>query len=766
MRAPVLAWVCWVAGLLLAATPGRAGERAMQRPTDFELRAVDGANPGATRGAVALIRASLRPEFVGTYIAGDATVGEFLSNSVPIAAPIIYLPLAGYPTLPGNRLEVEILDGQNGVVRTLVCDAANPGERPHVWRLPGEFSTAARLRVRLIDRTTARFGWLGVGAPVFLGESVEPAWLERRLFARESSWWRFAFGLAAMLIVIWGPGLWWSRHGGDPVARLALAPVWGMVSLAVVGAGLWIARAAKTPGAEWGLTLWLLGSAAGAGWACWRRWGREAVAWRIGGIYLALVAAAQFYWLTPAPVAAERWSESVFRGRIVAAPPDMVIPFFTAAYMHHGKNGREDRASYFGVEWAITSRGPLVPLMLNAALTLCRVHPHDPIGIPEEEWPADEAGFFVSRIMGAVTNALVVFGAVYLLGALGLRSPRSLVWGAALLAASPVALLHTVFLWPKLLAAYFGCLALADTLTGRPAWRIGAWLALAYGSHPVGGLLWPAVACAWAWRANGGLGGRWRSWLSFMARGAQVAGVTLAFLLPWLLYKIWVGHPELLFNYPFGDGREWLPAVSIRSWLQCRLDNFIITFVPFVHIRSDWARYVDGVTLAGWLRWPLHAEFTLAGGLGAAGFALAIYALATRATSQGAARLRWVIVGTVGVMLVYWGYNRGGLGRNCLEPATVLIAVLAADRANSLPWWLRVAGLALVALETGAVALIGFIAEPQFHASLLGAADWICFTGLGASLAAIVAFASWRPFSAASPDASDPCPRLEPRRFS
>ena len=543
------------------------------------------------------------------------------------------------------------------------------------------------------------------------------------------SWGRFGVGGLALVALLLGPGLaWWGWRGGATVA-LGWVPVPGLLGAATIGLVLWVTGTAKTAVAEWLVAAWGLVGAGGVVVGLVSAYRRRAwAAVGLAGIYVAGVAIAQLLWLVPAPIATEIWPDTPLRGRMVASPPDHVIPFFTAAYMHHGKDGKTSRQEYFGVEWAITSRGPLAPLVLNTGFTLMREHMHDPVAMPGQRWPADEEGFWIARLFGAGMNGLVVLGLLPLLAALGVTQEARFRLGAALCLLAPVTVLHTGFLWPKLLAAYFGCLALADALAGRSAWRIGLWLALAYLAHPVGGLLWPAVlvlaawpAVATAWREGGGAWGR------AVGAGARLFTALVLPLLPWLLYQRWINHPELLWNYPLGDGREWLPAESWRTWWLCRWHNICRTFLPLCFYLSDHARHYGNGLIEGWLRWSLQAQFALTGALGAGLYGAWVAALlgwrkavwlkvadtpAAGLGARAAAARAWAVVGgTVVVMLLYWGYGGGGLGRDCLQPVTIwMLALVAAHPFCARPWLGR-ALLGLTALESAVVLGAGFFAR-------------------------------------------------------
>jgi hypothetical protein len=64
-------------------------------------------------------------------------------------------------------------------------------------------------------------------------------------------------------------------------------------------------------------------------------------------------------------------------------------------------------------------------------------------------------------------------------------------------------------------------------------------------------------------------------------------------------------------------------------------------------------------------------------------------------------------------MLLFWGYSADGLGRNCLEPLSVLLIVwTAAAWPDSWRRWRWLIGIA--ALESLSVRMIGILCDPSF----------------------------------------------------
>jgi hypothetical protein len=442
-------------------------------------------------------------------------------------------------------------------------------------------------------------------------------------------------------------------------------------------------------------------------------------------IWLAVFLAAMATGFNPLPIDQESYKGSIIPGRMVASPPDQVLPYVTAVYFFHGKDGHQNNRSYFG-EWSVTSRGPLVPLAVDTLLHIFRAKPSDPPNLGRASWPTTKQGAQIARILGWMTNALVVLGVAHLLSTLGvdLRGKRlALAW----VALAPVTLINTVFLWPKLLAAYFLLLASAAVL--QAAWiAAGLWAALAWLSHPVGALFLPPLFLLLlreAYRQPAARRGHWpeiiRASLYFCAAGAAVVG-------PWLVYKMVLGYPERFAQYLAGDGRGTIPAASLSSWLDTRADNFWLSLSPGAFFYSDNMKQWAEGPLTEAMRWTVQYAKTLPAGVG---FSLCWLAYASFALATEDARrrsLKYLFCGSaLVVMLIFWGFSNDGLGRNCLEPLTIMvIALSAADHNKLLPIWPL--GIAMLYLEGRWIEISGFVGDPGFSWEAAPIAAWVSWT--------------------------------------
>lgn len=701
--------------VLDGAALARAPAADSRQIPDFRL--LDPAAPGQPGarfvGGAYVIRSSAN-RWLGTYVGGDAFTGRVVSTSFPLTEAVLHVPILGYPNSTGNRLTLEILPAALQPAESIDFTGQNPRESPGAWHIPVTAWRGRTARLILQDGETGFGGWLAIGPPL-AGGPLGIDWLVS--VPRNHA--TFALSVLACAALLFLPGLalrtWWPERFPLGPALLALP---GLLGLAGAGLAAWMGG----PGhSDVPANLWLLahiGFASALGVAWWRGGGPLRGAETVAlGIYASVAVAALAFGVLPLPVAQEYSAHTTGQSRMIASPPDHEIPYRTAAYFYHGKDGRQDRVTYFGQDWSVTSRGPFVPLLLVAAFVLFDTPPHDPPGFVFDRWPAAADGFHLARILGILSNALVVLAGAALAARLAPDAARpALAW----LAIAPVVAINTDFVWPKLLATFFLLLAVRAAIGRQSLLGVGAFAALAHLCHPVGGLFAPplmAFVGHLAWSEAGAGGPRIGSALRRMA---GFAAVLLACLAPWLAFKAAIGGRDVFVHYPWGDGRGLLPADNLASWLRCRWDNLWITLVP--------GGFSLSAKLHDWLygplsepqRWALGYAKSLPGALGLAGFVAAGVALFRR-TGPVLATLRLqLLAGAFAFMLLFWGFSNDGLGRNCLEPLSVLLIVFAAS-ATPASWrgwrWL----LAFIALETLSVRVLGVLFAPLPDGSALDA---------------------------------------------
>ncbi|MFG1396598.1 hypothetical protein [Roseixanthobacter pseudopolyaromaticivorans] len=533
--------------------------------------------------------------------------------------------------------------------------------------------------------------------------------------------------LLALLLV---PGLWWNARVGAP-RRLpsAFVPLPGLLALAATGLLLWVLHPANH------LLVALLYGGATVALALdlarlwWRRGTARASLGDQGpGVFVlwgAMIAMAMAVGLNPLPIAQETHAETVIPARMVASPPDHIIPYITAAYMFHGKDGIERSKDYFG-EWSVASRGPLIPLATNTLLYVFGSTTQDTPNLERKPWPGTADGAYLARLLGWIANGMVVLGAGHLLLVLGIR-PASRPWmlGCLWVALAPSMLINTVFLWPKVLAGFFILLSFASLIQQR--WILAAGCGvLAWLSHPVGLLFLPPLGLVAIWTAFAAAKSTREGGIAAV-RAVLVFTVSAAVLMvPWLAYKTWLGAHDLFMDYLLGDGRGTAPALSVWAWLGTRWDNFWLTLSPAAYYYSGHMRVWTDGPVSDALRWTVQYAKTLPGGLGLFLFAPAYIAMARPGADPRLRQLLTVTVTTFALMLLVWGYSRDGLGRNSLEPLVPLVIVLCAAQAKAGPVWLI--GLAGIYLEGRWVEFTGFVLEKSFSWQNVPLDAWVCWS--------------------------------------
>lgn len=688
----------------------------------------------------------------GTWLGSDAWTGDLRSALVPVptGGAFLYLPVIGYPALPGNRLTLEILDAAGQVRRRETYAGVNPHESLATWELDLRGQPAgAAVRVELSDHLAGAAGWFGVGRPIFSARGAQ-GW---RTPADENARWDntlwlfFTAALAATLMFV--PGLLLRRWGPAGMRRLLATPAWlplpGFLALAVFGLALWRTGAGRQPLAG---KLWVGATLLGAAALLLepRRGAATAGVSRVWMVYAALCLLCLQFTALPLTVAGEFLAGTNLRGRMVASPPDNAIPWITGVYFLHGLDGRTRNDNYFGPDWNLGSRGPLMGWVNCALLNVMGIRPADPPIPGDLGWPCDREGNFVGRAAGVVSNAFLLLAGMHLFGRLRRRGMAgdeggfrfALGW----LALCPVMVSNVIFSWPKLLAGAFAALGAAAALDGAGALAIGALLTLAWLSHPVGLLFAPGVALLRAGLAARGAArgaGKMRAWL---LAGAALTVATIGCMAPWLWFKWRLGAPDLFLRYPLADGRGPAAALSLASWLHARAQNAWLTFVPGAfHFSSVTTAWFD-LPMRGALRVALGYGRTLPGHLGYALFGLAYAAAAWRRLPADAAPgavefRRWLLWFTPGLMLVAWGFNDDGLGRACLDPLSVFFVVYAAATAGALwpglvRWWPALLGA--LALETAFLLGAGLWWAPDFVTGRLTPARVAQLVGIGLNL--------------------------------
>jgi hypothetical protein len=522
------------------------------------------------------------------------------------------------------------------------------------------------------------------------------------------------------------PGIWWNLHAHSERNSLSLAviPLPGIVILAVFGTLYGLAPetlASWITGVFYMLFLFLLVG-------IFRR--RHHLSHCLGKarsapfiIWLAVFTQTLAIGLNPLPVAHESFRRTSLPGRMIASPPDHLIPYFTAVYFFHHFDGIEKADPYFW-GWSVTGRGPLVPLGINTLLHVFHSKPADPPNLGIEV--AESSGAHVAQLYGWLTNTLVILGAFHLLGVLDVSARRrrmALIW----LALSPVLLINGVFLWPKLLTAYFALLSTADVLEGRFR-RAGFLLALAALSHPVGAIFVPCIFL-FILLTRADLKHPNRGQIAIAVRAfVPFTTVLMLSLAPWYAYKIYLHQPDLFAKYLFGDGRGLAPASNWASWIACRWENLWFTLTPGAYFYStNMHRWLEE-PLGQSLRWGIQYAKTLPGHLGLSAFLIAYISFASGSTTLLLRAFKYsLLVSCFVLMLLFWGYSADGLGRNSLEPLSIFIIVYACAT-STIGTGVFASLMTMLYFENRWLEMAGFWEERGFSWGNIGTASWVCWT--------------------------------------
>ncbi|HEY5551860.1 MAG TPA: hypothetical protein VIK52_08225 [Opitutaceae bacterium] len=701
----------------------------------------EGADASRAAGAIFSLDASIIANAWGTrFDDADAFIGEVnLTCAVPPRVALV-MRVTGNAFAP-NLLRVRAVAADGSVLREWVHPGRDYGIEMGHWELSGaaELETT-RVEVLMVDKQPGHGGWLGIGrilSPTGVHPALDPM---LRPVLNVGFFLTHVFAVAGFLFL---PGLalrMWGRFGAISIAAL---PLPGVALLAAGGAMIWIGGTAVD---DFGIYYTIVHAGLAGAIIARRGPAFDPNDMQTARLFFALLAVVTAWSMVPLTAEREFFAGTNARGRMVASPPDSVIPFFTAAYFLRGRDGGADATRYFGVEWSVTSRGPLTAWMITTGLKAFGFAPMDPPQIATHAWPADREGFFVARIIGNFTNGLVVFGALAALAAFA-RGRREAIWfGLGWIAISPVVLINVAFLWPKMLASYFGLLAVAEAASRRRAWRVGAWLALAYLSHPVGILI---AAPVFVWLgvigSQGGAGLRGRA--NAFARGALPAGLwMIAVAAPWVVFKMIEGTPDVFLRYPLGDGRGYETAASFGTWLSCRWDNFWYSLVPGTLWHSNLLVQWAGGSLSWPGHWAMNCAKTVPFGVGLGLFPAVVWYLFRNVDPLVRLFRRWVIAAGILFMILIWGYNRDGLGRACLEPMVVFIMVATS---SSIPrvGLIHRALACVVALEMAALLALAYLANPDFAIDQAWPSTWVLLGVTGAAWAVLAWLALSRPRS-------------------
>ncbi len=603
-----------------------------------------------------------RLELRGSWLESDAFQGEAVSAWHTARTRFTVL-IAGYPALAPNRLELEVRH-HDGTLAALRYDGANPGEHWRPWEITLP-ATAAAVRLRATDASSAPYGWLAFSAPF-----VDHAFAARQL------WPLLQLGATTCLALtlLHGPGLLWLRRRERPPSALAFAIVAGPLLLAGLGLTCWLLGGVVAPAKL--ARIGIGGLLAGMGVFMFRT--RAAAPLPAGagavlaaGTLLAAFAVAKAN-LSLGP-AGELFGGTVSRTLAVGGHSDSRTSYHIVQLVasHAGPFSAQAESHYS--PWSFANRGPLGGLIAAPVVLALGADPR--IDAVNHPWaPFDRQGFATYRITQIVLAALAawaVFGA-----AAAVLPAAGALFTASVVLLAPFYVHELYFTWPKLATAAFVLLGFVLAVARRPLAAGGA-LGLAYLFHPLALFSLPFLGL-WilvrAWRD--GAGAR-----RLAAPALFTAGV-LPLVIPWVLLgrlaPLRTGSQTVFLDY-FRLSNGKLESAASAWWLS-RWENFGNTFVPFHLFTVDRAHESINSVYAPSDPW-VQAAFlywnTLPFAVGLPAFVLLLAAVAAVAR-RAPAVVAVAFAGPALFLVAYWGAASSGLMRHCGHVLFVSFIVLGA----------------------------------------------------------------------------------------
>jgi hypothetical protein len=125
-------------------------------PTNFPNERLEGAS--------GLAPEALRNIFFGTHLDGPGFVGDVRSSPFVIQSSWLVVPIAGFPTAPGNSLALVVENPDFKILATLHCETAVPRDVTF-WSIDVRAFRGRVARLVLHDGRNGDQGWLAVAPP-------------------------------------------------------------------------------------------------------------------------------------------------------------------------------------------------------------------------------------------------------------------------------------------------------------------------------------------------------------------------------------------------------------------------------------------------------------------------------------------------------------------------------------------------------------------------------------------------------------------------
>lgn len=137
-------------------------------------------SPADVPGAVDFTSVTLRREWYGTYIHGDAYTGILTSDEFPVIRRHLFALLGGYPNWPGNGIRWRLRDPATGRIEWISVTGVDPVTGLALWDADVSAFQGWQASLWLYDGHTDNHTWVGITRPV---ETDDANWGRRWLAA-------------------------------------------------------------------------------------------------------------------------------------------------------------------------------------------------------------------------------------------------------------------------------------------------------------------------------------------------------------------------------------------------------------------------------------------------------------------------------------------------------------------------------------------------------------------------------------------------------
>lgn len=599
----------------------------------------------------------------GSWLGSDRTTGT-ASSTWYRATNHFYLLVAGYPSLPGNSLTVEV-STRSGSIQEIALNQQNPGE---TWSLRkvslAQIKEAEKFRVRATDSTIEMQGWLGFSQPFMLRSITKAAIVD--LF-------RIFSATIATIVIFISPGLilrfiLWQRFATKiPFIWL---PFPGIGAMACIGLITWLSAKVISPiyivlVVIIPYLIFLLNKSFKVPiTAITSKLERRAI--QVFVVVVIIAVAKASYSLGPV---GELYGGTVSRTLEVGDRSDSRISYHVVQLIAHGTDPYSELGKSYFAPWSFSHRGPLAGMAASPVVFLSGANV--PNSMPNQPWtPFDLEGFSAYRIamivMGA-SSLLVLFGLVE-----ALMGEQWALMTLLVTATTPFIIHEVYFTWPKLQAGMSVLLA-AYLIIRQQSTLSGLATGVGYLFHPSALLSVPPLICLIILnqarlivikeRVNLALKATFISFINILK---LFTGVIALWLLWRLLNSANYAQSDF-FNYIFQA--EGSVTSTFWIWMSSRLNSFFNTTVPmnlFIFHQSNPAINSISGESPTIIRFFFQYWNTLPFGVGILYFFYLIRILFT-----GATKLPYLFVAIILLPLlsftVYWGAAITGMLREGLH---------------------------------------------------------------------------------------------------